>query len=250
MNPNDPRYGQSPGPAQQYQPGAQAYPAAPQPGQPYFGTPVQQPTPAPYNPGGNTPYDFIFDGQPQPKKPLFGKGNAKQLLMLVGGIGTLLVVVIFIVMQVMGGSEPMQNVTAIAQQQQELIRVAAQGEHLARAETTKNLAYNVDLSISTSQSQILAYLSKHKVKLKDKELALKKDAATDQLLTNARATSTFDSTFQKVLADQLDTYLNDLQKEYKATKSASLKQILSTCFDAAKTLSNQARSTDGTASTP
>lgn len=254
MNPTDPSYAQTP-------PGTQPlYPPGMQPPQPYAGgvppqgqpmyAPAQQ-TPAPYAPAGNTPYDFIFDNQQQKvKKPLLGGNKPIRLLVSIVAIGIVLAIIGVVAASIFSKDEPTLGLTAIVQEQQEMIRIATQGEQRSTEETTRNLSYNIDLSVSTNQSQLIAYLAKHGTKLKPKELSLKQDASTDTLLANASATSTYDSALRKVLAEQLKTYLTDLQNAYKTTQSKTLKNILSTSFDAANTLYGQAKASASPSTTP
>ncbi len=164
-----------------------------------------------------------------------------KLLALVGG-GALVIVILGVVLTSLlakGGTAPL--LTTIVQEQQELVRIAAQAEKQSTSESVRGLAYNVDLSVSTSKSQLTDYLAKRGTKLNEKQLALKHDTATDQLLTNAKATSTYDSALQKVLASQLQTYLADIKKAYTQSSSKTLKTLLNSSFDSGKTLLAQAQ---------
>ncbi|MBP7857985.1 hypothetical protein KA016_02885 [Candidatus Saccharibacteria bacterium] len=277
MNPNEPNYGQlpvTPQPQQplQPQPQVQTQPYMQPPVQPQF---QQQPQPQPQTqpamqagqPGMTTfgipegaaptpgtpqnPYDFIVNPQVDSKKSKLGNGNnAMRILLVVGGIVTVLIVIAFVFVTIFSKSTPSPSLTAIVQQQQEIIRIATQGEQQAGTDTTKNLAYNIDLSVGTSQSQLKSYLAKHNVKITAKELALKKDPNTDKLLMNAKATSTYESALQKVFASQLQTYISDLQKAYDDTSSKTLRTVLADSYKAGKTLLNQANGTTTAATTP
>ena len=79
------------------------------------------------------------------------------------------------------------------------------------------------------------------IKVDVKQLALKKDPATDKTLEAAKATSTFDSALQKVLTVELESYLSDVQTAYKSTKSQKLKEVLRLNFDSGKVLYDQAK---------
>lgn len=197
------------------------------------------------------PYDFIVNPQVDSKKSKLGNGNnAMRILLVGGGIVTVLIVIAFVFVTIFSKSTPSLSLTAIVQQQQEIIRIATQGEQQAGTDTTKNLAYNIDLSVGTSQSQLKSYLAKHNVKITAKELALKKDPNTDKLLANAKATSTYESALQKVLASQLQTYITDLQKAYDGTNSKALRTVLADSYKAGKTLLNQANGATAASTTP
>lgn len=197
-------------------------------------------------PGEQNPYAFIMNPAPAPKHSFLGGDNkALKLLVIVAGATFVIIVLAVILTSVLSKSSPDATLTTLAQEQTELIRVATQGETQATAESTKGFAYNIDLSIGTNQQQLLAYLSKHGVKIKEKQLTLKQDASTDTLLTNAKATSTYDSALQKVLKAQLEAYIIDIQKAYKEAHSSELKTLLDSSFGAAKTLLIQTESSSG-----
>lgn len=231
MNPNEPNYGQLP-PQPQVSP--QTVPAQP------------LVTPATPNAPGS-PYEFILSPQQAPtKKMSLGGGNkALKLLSLIGGAAIVLILISVVLVSVLTKGESPQGLTGIVQQQQELVRIARLGEQQSTSETTKNLAYNIDLSVGTSQAQLLSYLAKHGTKLTEKELALAEDPKTDTLLTNAKATSTYDSAIQKVYASQLQAYISELERSFNGAKSSTLKQTLKANYTAGKTLLDQANSAMG-----
>lgn len=219
---------------------------AQQPGPPSgaFPTPTSMPSAAPNaaSPTAQNPYDFIVNPTTPPKKSGFsGGGNSMRLLLLVGG-GALIVVILGVIFaSVFSKGGNTASLTSLAQEQQELIRVAALGEQQATSESTKALAYTVDLGVGTSQTQLLTYLSAHGVKVKAAQLSLAKDASTDKQLADAQATGTYDSALQKILAAQLQAYISSLQKAYKSAQTAQLKQLISTDFTTAKLLLVQAQ---------
>ena len=100
-------------------------------------------------------------------------------LAIIGGGGLVLAILAVILTSVFAKGDNSASLTSLAQTQQEIIRIAAMGEKGAETENIRGLAYNVDLSVSTSQSQLLAYMSTHSTKPKAKELALGKDTKTE-----------------------------------------------------------------------
>jgi len=200
------------------------------------------PTEAPKPQPSQNPYDFMLAPKPEVKRPLLSGGKSpKNILIIVGAIGLLVVLVGVIVSLMLPKGDTSQSVLGIAQQQQELMRIATQGQRQATSEDTKILAYNVDLSIGTSQRKILTYMTTRKIKTNEKLLALTQDPATDKDLEDAKAPSTYDSALGKVLATQLQSYLTDLQKSFQQTKNKALKQILSESYSSGKTLLSQAQ---------
>jgi hypothetical protein len=206
----------------------------------YSQMPAPQAGEKPIGQPANNPYGFITNPSVAPKKSGFGGNSAMRLLAIVGGAGLVLVILAVVLVSVFAKGESPQSLTSLAQQQQELIRIATLGEQQASLNTTKNLAYNVDLSVSTSQAQLISYITKSGTKLTEKQLALKQDAKTDTLLTNAKATSTYDTALQKALAGQLQTYISDVQQAYNNAKSTTLKKTLAANYKAGKALLDQA----------
>lgn len=134
-----------------------------------------------------------------------------------------------------------ENLLGIAQQQQEIVRIATLCEQQATSEATKGFCYTTELSVNSSQSKLTSYMTSKGIKVDVKQLALKKDPATDKTLEAAKATSTFDSALQKVLTVELESYLSDVQTAYKSTKSQKLKEVLRLNFDSGKVLYDQAK---------
>lgn len=231
MNPNDP-YGQLP-PSPQ--------PMPPQPtaaaNQPYYSQPPVQPSETTQTP--SNPYDFILNPTAKQKNSL--PSSTKKLVMIVSIISVIVIVGGLLITSLAPTSSSKANLVSLAQQQQEIIRVSQGGERLGSDQTTKNLAYSIDLSVSTNQHQLIAYMDAKGSKVSTKQLTVTADPATDSLLKAAQATSTYDSAFNKVIADELTTYMSTLQDTYKTTSNVRLKQILSDSYAAAKTLLSQAQ---------
>ncbi len=159
-----------------------------------------------------------------------------RLLAIVGIISAVLLIVGLVAAQFLSGGGSTESLVSIAQQQQEIIRVAENTQRTSQDESTKGFAYTVALSIGSSQQQLQTYITKKGTKLDSKILALKRNADTDKLLDNAKATSTYDTTAQKVLDGLLKDYVDALKEVYQKTNSNELKEILRSNFKAAKTL--------------
>lgn len=231
MNPNDP-YGQQPiiPPQPQSLPGQV-------PQQPYGPTPTQTTSAA--MPSDTNPYDFILSSDVKPKRPM--AGGPKKLLIITVAISLVVVIGGLFVTAFAPSGSSKQALTTVAQDQQELIRIARDGEHLASQQNTKNLAYTIDLSIGTNQARLVAYMNAKGMKITEKQLVLSQDPNTDKTLKAAQSNSTYDSTLEKILADELTTYLTHLQEAYKASTNSNLKKILSDSFSAGKTLLTEAQ---------
>jgi hypothetical protein len=168
-----------------------------------------------------------------------------QIGAVVGGAIVLMIVAAVVLNALVPNKSSVAELTTIAEEQQELIRVATLGANQATGQDTKNFATTVQLGITSSQNDVLSYLASHGHKLTTKQLTLKRDAATDQLLTAATATSTFDTALSHNLIDQLHTYQTSLQNTYKTAGNAAAKTLLQKNYSAA-TLLLQSVSTDTT----
>ncbi len=229
MNPNEPNYGQLSATPQQ------APVPSPQPD-------VQQASSTtPVTPVSTNPYDFILNPNANQKKPATVRAKGPmELLLGIGLIGGILLIAGLVLTQFLPKGTSGESLLGLIQQQQEIIRVSTQAQQTAQSETIKGFAYTVNLSVSTSQQQLQGYATKAGTKIDPKQLSLKQDAATDKLLENAKATSTYDRTVKKVLSTLLQDYLDQLKETYKQTSNANLKKILDANFNAGKTLIIQA----------
>ncbi len=195
------------------------------------------PPPAPL-PNGNSQnsYDFIFNN-PQPPKRGLGSalsGNSKKqriIIAVIGGVILIIVAMAAFSFITSSGKSSTQALIELAQEQTELVRVADTGVGKARSGATKNLAITTQLSLQTTQLDTIALLKKNGHKLGAKQLGLKQSAATDQQLTVAVASNTFDEIFTELLHKQLAAYRVSLQKVYKTATNKTEKQILQTSFN-------------------
>jgi len=167
-------------------------------------------------------------------------GTTKKLITVVGGcVGLLIIGLIFI--NFLGSSEKTdtQMFLGLAQQQQEIIRVAGLGlAQPAASPDTINHLLTTQLTMQSSQKDILALLNQKDPKKAAKELALKQDLQTDTKITTAVQNGVFDKTFIQILDGQLATYSNSLQTAYKSSKKKAEKDILMASFNDVKLLLN------------
>ena len=194
-------------------------------------------------------YDFFLNPPPAPKKsklpsvPGVKDPFLKKVIMLIGG-GILLIIVVIVLSSVLLGNK--DNVTSLiklAQEQNELIRVAGEATSGAVQQTTKSLAVSTQLSLTTSQQQLVNYLKTRGHKVSTKQLALTQSKATDTQLTNATAASNFDPVFTQILQQQLQTYTQDIKHDFNGTSNTTLRQLLNTEYMGGTVLLAQATST-------
>jgi hypothetical protein len=161
-------------------------------------------------------------------------------------VGVLVVVVIILavassLLTSKGGN--VTNMTSVAQDQVELVRVATEATQDQSADisqsTTRYFADNCLLAISSEQQRLLAFLTAHGVKLSTAKLALKQNSHTDAELTAAAASSTYDTAFLTAMQGDMSTYTSDLKVAYAASTNPQEKALLSTDYKDASLLEQQ-----------
>jgi hypothetical protein len=189
--------------------------------------------------GHHPDYNFILNPAKPAKKGFFsGGGDKKQNLLIklaVGGV-SLLIVIILISVIFGGSSMSTDKLTSLAQQQTELIRVAALGEKQAVSADTKNLASTTRLSLTSAGQETVALVAKEGKKLSAKQLAATQNADTDTLLNQALQTNQFDTTFEQTLRKDLQAYQNNIKTTFDGSKSQSEKALLQKLYAQTQTL--------------
>lgn len=148
------------------------------------------------------------------------------------GLGLALLTVGIVVFSLIfgSGSSGTENIVKAVKQQQEIIRVAEVGEKSARTSATQTFATSTKLSVSTSQTEMLAYLNGKDRKLKGKELAEEFNAKTDAQLQTATDNGTFDDVFTAIMVKELTAYGQNLSDYYKGENSKARKQLLENAY--------------------
>jgi len=205
---------------------------------------VVPPLPVGQNNGhsGHNPYEFIVNpNTPQKRGGLAGAGFGKQIALLVGGVVVLLIIAA-VALSALKPKGIGSDMLAIAQRQQEIVRLATAASQQASGQDAKNFAINTQLSVSSSQQQVVGFLTTHGTKTNEKLLALDHTAATDTLLASAANAGTYDSAVVSTLSDQLKTYEGQVQSTYKKATSKTSKQLLQNSYTSASKLLTQANS--------
>jgi len=190
---------------QQYQPHPSGY--RPRPGQP-------APLPAP-PPAKQTPYDFFLSQKHAGAK---GFGSVKQIsmrlkILVVVGIALVVMVVIASFNALAPKDTTNQELFAVAQSQQEVIRVCNLGLTQAKYQVNRNMAINCVTGVTTDQARLLSYLKKAGYGFKAKNLGAKANPQVDQQLKGAQSSSNFDDTFKKIVLQELTSYNNLVQQK-------------------------------------
>jgi hypothetical protein len=191
---------------------------------------------------GHNPYEFIVNpNTPQKHGGLTGVSFGKQLAVLVGGAIVLLVVAAMVLSALKPkGIGP--DMVAIAQRQEEIVRIATAAAQQASSQDTKNFVITTQLSLSSQQQQVIGYLTTNSIKTNAKLLGIDHTKQTDTLLADAANAGTYDSVVVTTLNDQLKTYEGQLQTTYKKATGKTSKKILQNSYTAAVSLQKQAAS--------
>jgi len=216
---------------QYWQPGQQPYQAGPQqPAIPQYQPPAgfhhgqgphAPPMPAP-PPRHKTPYDF-FMLQKHPVNTKFPMGTRKQasmaskLIWVVGG-GLVLLLIIGMVNALTPKDTTNAELLAVAQTQQEIIRICSQGANKTKLQVNRNFAGTCTASITSDQRQLILYLGQQGVKIKSNMLDDLTDSKNDSELSAAVASSDYDNTFKSVSERILTNYNSRLQQQLASEK--------------------------------
>lgn len=178
-------------------------------------------------------YDFIMNPGSQQKKSKFGMPNGnstkQRVFIVLGGIGALALIGIIASMLFSGGPSSADNLKILAQQQNEIVRIAdaAKNEKTIRNISTQYAATTIGAVVSSEQQQTIALLTK---KPNEKTLGLKKSAKTDATLLAASQNNNYDETLLNILKTQLVDYQKQLKVTFDSSKSAKEKAVLDAAY--------------------
>lgn len=195
-------------------------------------------------------YDFIMNtGQQAPKSRLpvsLKGGSGKRKIFLVLGLSLFIMLGVLLASSLFGGDKTSsQKLLEIAQEQQEIVRVAGLSAKNARTADAINYAANTTVTVSSSQRQIVAQIGKS-AKTDAKTLALKVDSKTDQALNSAAQNNQFDSVFIATLTQKLTAYQKNLRAAYEATSDKKAKASLLNAYNSTGILLGQTKATTTT----
>lgn len=189
--------------------------------------PLPQPEGEPAEDQNQNPYDFIMNPQ-KPSRPAFtlpGDSMVQRVVMAVAGL------IVFIVLASMASSflnkannAQRQKLISLAQTQSEIARVA---DEASEKISDKNLLYKastVQVTMKSSQQEVVSALAKRGKKLKDKVLNVQ-NPANDAVLSEGEQNGRYDEAYTQLLTKQLDSYQSQLQSVYD-TGSPSEKSIV------------------------
>ncbi len=186
-------------------------------------------------------YDFIVNPEQLPSKRSLPGGNSMAMRALFAAGGLLILLVAFVIIKdLISGSSKLGLFVTVAQDQQELIHLATNATQQQDLSTSnQNFVATAQLSLSSSQSQIVSYLANNNMKVNPKTLSLKLNSSLDNQLTTAETAGTFNQTFQDTMKSQLDNYVGDLKQTYDQTSGKKGHALLSSEYNQAQLLLSQ-----------
>lgn len=196
-----------------------------------------------YGPQPQQPnYDFIMNPNQQKRSGRFFNGSPKSLFIMLGAV-LAFIIILFIVYQAAKPVGLGPQLTTLAQNQNEIARVAGLASQSANSQNTKNFGATVNASMTTQENQLVDMLSKSGISLSSDTLAAAKNPKTDASLTAASQASNFDPVFTKTLTEELKDYQVQLSAIFKQTKPDQpvLKQQLQNDFDSVNLMLEQAK---------
>jgi hypothetical protein len=206
-----------------------------QPNNPYQPVPPPQPH----------EYDFLVNSQKPPKRSFSLPGNSSKpirIAIVVGGL-LILIIVFSVIKSALSGGGNTQALITVGQDQQQIIHITTsitQGDQQTSLSTTnQNFAVTANASLTSAQTQLVAYMKTNGHKVSAKTLGLRVSANTDEQLKTAIANTTYDSTFQSVMQTQLSNYEQALRAAYKQTSGPKGRKLLTDQFNGAQLLLQQ-----------
>lgn len=209
--------------------------------------PQQTPSSYPYGPA--TPehqpeqYDFIMSsGVPRPRAPLTGASTATRAAIAGGGFVALLLVIwlFFGLLNRPTGPDTLP-LLAIAQQQTEITRVAAEAEQNVASQTMRNFAAAAQLGLTTQRHAFLHFMQTYGRKTTDQVLSATKNSQTDTALQTAQTNGIYDTTYQTTATNELTAYEHALADAFSKAKDTGERQLLQQAYAEAQLLAEMVR---------
>lgn len=190
----------------------------------------------------NDPYGFIMNPDKPPRKPVIdlgGSGMLQRALLFGGGI-IILITLLIMGMNFLNRASKAQGekLLEVVQMQNEIVRISTAAQEKI---TDKDLLYraiNTQISVNSSKQDLIAALSKRKVKVDEKKLEKTQNAQNDALLVEGEQSGNFNAAYEKLLDKQLSDYQIALQAAYDGS-STTEKEVIQNSFNQLKLLAKQ-----------
>ncbi len=193
--------------------------------------PAPNPQAPPTGQFDSSQFDFIMNpGKPQ--KPSLLPGGPKVKMIITGiVVATIVIILLAIILSLFSGSDSTtESLVKVAQQQNEIVRISADGTKKAGSEKAKKLATMTYMTVTTDQNTMIDYLARQKRKVKSKELGLLADKKTDGELSAAASNGRYDEVFTQIITEKLTEYQSSLKSSYDSV-GAKGKEVTKKSYD-------------------
>ncbi|HXE10362.1 MAG TPA: hypothetical protein VN554_02955, partial [Verrucomicrobiae bacterium] len=188
-------------------------------------------------------YNFITEPARAPRTPLLSQipgGNSLIGRISLAGGGLLLLVILFSVINGFINRGPdLTSAFTVVQEQQAVLHLANEVRGSLLSPATANANTNVQLSVGTSQSELISYMTKNHFKIKPKLMNAKISHSTDAQLDVAYADKTYEPTYRSLLQQKLTAYMKALQASYQQIKGPKGQALLKDSYHQAQLLQLQ-----------
>lgn len=176
-------------------------------------------------------YAFFMESKAKEKKTLLPKKSNKFAWIIIGGaLVVFVLIVLAVVLSSVRNSQQQGNsatFVGIINQQQEIIRVNNLAAKNVKSSSLANYIATSTVATTSSQQELIAYVSKHGIKLDTKKLSkTKADPNTDKVLTAALAASVYDTSFRRVMLEMMSEYKSSLKQLDTLVTSSSEKKLV------------------------
>lgn len=163
--------------------------------------------------------------------------NKTERIIFVSTIG-LTVLIVFGVFFSMLLSSPSakEQYLEIAQRQQEIIRIAEEGQDISRNREVSSIAVTTKSTISSSQLRTIQAIEQDGEKVSKNELGGRESNQTTSRLNTARQANRFDQVFIEILIQEIIEYQQALERTYDRSNSQSARTMLQEMYENANLL--------------
>ncbi|MFI5271145.1 MAG: hypothetical protein ACHQT9_03825 [Candidatus Saccharimonadales bacterium] len=187
------------------------------------------------------PYDFILNKNVQKKNPtdfFTTKSMPVRIAMVVGGLVSLLVIILML-QSILAGKPKYESYFVVIQDQQEIIHLSSNAIQSDLPTSYDNFLATTNLTVSSTNSQLLSYLILYKQKITPQLLNAKVSPTLDAQLNQATSTGGYSGLFQSTMSAKLNQYLRDLNTAYYSYKGPKGRALIYDDFNQAKLLKEQ-----------
>ena len=156
-------------------------------------------------------------------------------IIIVAGLVVLLIICVAVFSSIISNANKgnLVQLTAVVQDQAEIVHIAALMPADAVNQSTKNVTATVTITMPSAQSQMLSLMEKEGHKISTTVENAKELKSTDNQINTAIQVSQYDQVFLGILQTQLAQYENDLKVAYAAKPNLAQANLLKTEYNGA-----------------